>query len=224
MSDDRRRARFEEVAANRLGHVRCALETVHHRHNASAVLRTCDAFGIQRVHLVGESRFAPSQGTAKGSNRWLDLTSHADPADAIRSLKAEGVSIWIADFSPTALTPAQLPLDKPVCVWFGAEVLGVCEEARAAADGVVMLPMRGFAQSLNVSVAAALILREVSERARSELGADALLTTSEARAVVGTWLARDRLEVVDDTAQIRAVSALGHAIPDSRDPTPGALP
>lgn len=221
MPDDRRRARFEEVAAARLGRVRCALETVHHRHNASAVLRTCDAFGIQRVHMVGEARFAPSQGTAKGSARWLDLTSHATPAEAIAALKAEGVAIWIADFSPTALTPAQLPLDRPVCVWFGAEVLGVCEEARAAADGVVMLPMRGFAQSLNVSVAAALILREVSERARAELGPDALLTADEARSVVGTWLARDRLEVGEDTAQVHAVSALGRALPDARQTTPG---
>lgn len=221
MSDDRRRARFEEVASARLGHVRCALETVHHRHNASAVLRTCDAFGVHTVHLVGESRFAPSHGTAKGSNRWLDLRTHVDPADALRALREEGVAVWIADFSPTAVTPAELPLDRPVCLWFGAEVLGVCPQAREAADGVVMLPMRGFAQSLNVSVAAALILREVSERARAELGPKARLDPAAAAAVVGTWLARDRLDTVEDSAQTRAVSALGRVFPDPRDPLPG---
>ena len=105
-------------------------------------------------------------------------------------MRRAGYAIWVADLDPTAVPPEEVPVDHPVCLWFGAELIGVSEEARRAADGVVSVPMRGFAQSLNVSVAAALALRPVAERARA-LGPAALLPAAERAATLEAWVARD---------------------------------
>lgn len=180
--------------------VRCAVEHVHHRHNASAILRTCDALGIHTVHVVGDERFRASQGPARGAERWLDLRAHRSTEEAVAALRAEGVALWVADLDPEARAPEAIPLDRPVCIWLGAEVLGVDPVARAAADGVVSLPMHGFAQSLNVSVAAAMILRTVAERSRSG-GPAACFTPEAAARLVARWRA------VDEAAEGAAAAA-----------------
>ena len=187
---DRRRARMDEVLGQRLSRVRCAIEAVYHRHNVSAILRTCDALGIHHVHLVAGEAGSVSKGPARGAERWLDLAFHRDPAAAIAALKAAGCRVYVADLVGTPVTPEEVPVDAPVCVWLGAELVGVSAEARAAADGVVAVPMRGMAQSLNVSVAAALTLRPVAERART-LGADALLGAAARESIREAWLARE---------------------------------
>ena len=88
------------------------------------------------------------------------------------------------------MAPEAVPVDAPVCLWFGAELVGVSPVAREAADGVVQLPMYGFAQSLNVSVAAALVLRPVAEAAR-RLGPAAGLPEGERRRILSAWLTRE---------------------------------
>lgn len=182
--------RIVAAADGRLGWVRCAIEALYHRHNVSAVLRTCESLGIQHVHLV-EGHFQPSKGTARGAERWLDLHEHATPGEAITAIRAAGCSIWVADFADPPTPPEAVPIDRPVCLWFGAELVGVSPEARAAADGVVTIPMRGLAQSLNVSVAAAVCLRAVAERARAERGAEALLPPAERDALLAGWIGRE---------------------------------
>ena len=182
--------RIVAAADGRLGWVRCAIEALYHRHNVSAVLRTCESLGLQHVHLV-EGHFHPSKGTARGAERWLDLHEHATPTDAIAAIRAAGFAVWVADFADPPVPPEAVPIDRPVCLWFGAELVGVSPEARAAADGVVTIPMRGLAQSLNVSVAAAVCLRAVAERARAELGAGALLPPAERDALLAKWIGRE---------------------------------
>lgn len=186
-----RHARFHAVAAARLSMVQVTVEAVFHRHNTSAILRTCDAMGVHRVHLVSD-RFVPGRGAARGAERWIDLHTHLSATSAIEAIRADGCAIWIADLDERAQAPEHVPLElgRPVCVWVGAEVLGVGPEAKAAADGVVSLPMHGFAQSLNVSVATAMIVRSLTERARA-LGPGALLPPAERRALLEGWLARD---------------------------------
>lgn len=186
----RRRQRIEDALGQRLGWVSCAIEAIYHRHNVSAVLRTADALGIHRVHLV-EGKFTPAKGAARGAERWLDLRWDTDPRDTIAAIRAEGRQLWIADLADPPVAPEQIPLDRPVCLWFGAELSGVGPEARAAADGVVTIPMRGFAQSLNISVAAALAMRSVAERARAEHGDRALLPADQRERTLAEWLARD---------------------------------
>jgi tRNA (guanosine-2'-O-)-methyltransferase len=193
-----RRQRIETVLGQRIDSVRCAIEAVHHRHNVSAVLRSCDALGLSHVHLV-EGHFTPSKGTTRGAERWLALHRHPSPTDAITAIRAAGFAIWVADFADPPVAPEQVPVDRPICLWFGAELVGVGPEARAAADGVVTIPMRGFAQSLNVSVAAAVTLRAVAERSRMILGDRALLSPEAAAVFREEWLAREvAIEAADD--------------------------
>ena len=92
------------------------------------------------------------------------------------------------------ISPEDMPLDKPVCIWFGAELEGVSRDAREAADGVVTIPMRGFSQSLNVSVASALILRTVCERARQLHGDRALLDPAVRDRLWTEWKQREEVK------------------------------
>lgn len=183
-------ARIDAALAERLGSVRVAVEAVYHRHNTSAILRTCEAMGVHHVHLI-DGHFKPSRGAARGTERWLQIHEHPSPEHAIAELRAAGFAIWIADLASPPVPPEAVPVDQPVCLWFGAELIGVGPAAKAAADGVVTVPMRGLAQSLNVSVACALTVRPVAERARAALGAKALLPDAERAEIRAAWLARD---------------------------------
>jgi tRNA (guanosine-2'-O-)-methyltransferase len=168
------------------------MESIYHRHNTSAILRSADSFGIMDVHLT-PGDIDPSRGPSRGVKRWLNLHDHPTTGDAIQAIKTAGYSLWVADFDAPPITPEEVPLDRPICLWFGAELEGVSPEARDAADGVVTLPMRGFSQSLNVSVASALILRTVCERARQLHGERALLKPEVRGALWAQWLQRESL-------------------------------
>lgn len=186
---DARAERLAAVAAARLRHVRLAVEHVWHRHNTSALLRSADAFGVTDAHLVGERTFLPSVGAARGAARWVRCHDHLDAEAAVSVLRAAGVGIWVADLTPDAIPPEAVPLDRPVCLWLGAELVGPSAVARAAADGIVKLPMYGMVQSLNVSAAGTALLHVLTTRARAEVGPDALLPDEERRALLHTWCA-----------------------------------
>jgi len=198
-----RQVRLRAVLDRRLGHVRCAVEAVFHRHNVSAILRTADALGIHGVHLV-QGHFTPSSGAAKGAERWLELYRHPSAEEAMQSIRDAGYALWVADLASPPVPPEAVPLDRPVCLWFGAELAGVCPAVREAADGVVTIPMHGLAQSLNVSVSAALVLRAVAERARA-MGACALLSDAERERVWARWMAKE--EAMGRGVAIRAGEA-----------------
>jgi hypothetical protein len=109
---------------------------------------------------------------------------------AVQAIRDAGVSLWVADLDDRGVPPDEVPVDRPICLWMGAELEGVSPVAREAADGIVTLPMHGFAQSLNVSVAAALCLRPLAEHART-LGDRALLPAPEREAIWAAWMARE---------------------------------
>ena len=145
------------------------------------------------VHLV-PGKLRPSKGPSRGVKRWLNIHDHPTAAEAIHQIKNQGYSLWVADFAVPPMSPEDMPLDKPVCIWFGAELEGVSLEARDAADGIVTIPMRGFSQSLNVSVASALILRTVCERARTVHGDRALLDPSVRDELWAEWKQREEVK------------------------------
>lgn len=192
LTNDRRIARIRSILDQRLHHVAIAVEALHHRHNVSAILRTADSLGIHRVHLV-EGHFRAVRGAARGAERWLDLHTHSSPELGVEAIHAAGYRIYCADLDEHAVTPEQVPVDRPICLWFGAELVGVHPVVREACEGVVSVPMRGFAQSLNVSVAAAVTMRPVAERARS-LGPEALLPEEEREALWHSWMRREELK------------------------------
>lgn len=166
-----RRARVEAMLARRMGSVVAVAESVRRRHNTSAILRTCEAFGVHEVHLV-TAGFRASPGAARGAERWVLRRRFDTTTQSLTELKARGFRIFVADFWPDAHTPETVPVDQPLAVVFGSEVRGVSDEARALADGAVMIPMVGLTASLNVSVSAAILLRAITERRRALVGSD----------------------------------------------------
>ena len=135
----------------------------------SAILRTCESFGIHEVHLI-TAGFRVSPGAARGAERWVERRRFDTTAASFADLRARGFRIYVADLLPGAFTPEDVPVDAPLAVVFGSEMRGVSPEARALADGAVRIPMLGLTHSLNVSVSAAILLRTIGDRRRALVG------------------------------------------------------
>lgn len=163
-----RKARVRAALERRLASVVVVVEAVHRRHNTSAILRSCEAFGVHEVHMV-TGPFRPSKGAARGAERWLELHQHAHIGPCVETLRARGFRVVVADLQDDAHTPDSVPVDRPLAIVFGNELEGVSAEARALADGAVIVPMLGLTESLNVSVAAACILQRLTTRRRERI-------------------------------------------------------
>lgn len=163
-----REARVRQMLADRLSSVVVILEAVHRRHNASAILRSCECFGVHEVHLVTKG-FKPSKGAARGSERWLEVNRWDTTDAAVSALRDRGFKIYVADLMDEVHSPDTLPIAGNVAILMGAELTGVSDRARELADGAICVPMHGLTESLNVSVAAACILQRLTERKRAQL-------------------------------------------------------
>ncbi len=169
----RRLQRLLDVLDVRLGGLAVVAEAVYRRHNVSAILRSAEAFGLHEAHLVCGA-FRPVRNAAKGAQRWMDIALHETTEDCVASLKERGHALYVCDLSDDAISPEEVPVDNPVAILFGSELMGVSDQARALADGVVKLPMVGVTQSLNVSVAAGIILQIVARRRAAVVGPGSL--------------------------------------------------
>ena len=140
-------------------------EEVHKPHNFSAVIRTCDAVGIGHVHAVRPRVGMPTYNeTSAGAQRWVPVTVYDDLPGALTAVRAKGMSVYAAHFSPTAVDYREIDYTKPGAVLIGTEKYGVTPEGAEAADQHIIIPMLGMVQSLNVSVAAAAILFEAQRQ------------------------------------------------------------
>lgn len=166
----RRYRRLQEVLNRRQPDLTVLMENVHKPHNVSAVMRTCDAVGILEVHAVNQIKELPTfNQVAKGSQKWVSLQTHLDLKSAVSELKQQKFSIYAAHLSESSQDYCQIDYTQPTAILMGAEKWGVSEEAAALVDGHIMIPMQGMVQSLNVSVAAAVILFE-AQRQRLQAG------------------------------------------------------
>ena len=154
-----RKARFAEVLSRRTRFLTVALEDVYQLHNASAVVRSCDVFGIQDAHLI-EGRFGRrvDKKIAMGAQRWVDIHRYASSADCIEYLRSRGYRIVATTPSTSAVALPEFALDKPVALFFGTEKAGLTPEVLRMADDAIYIPMAGFTESLNISVSASLCL------------------------------------------------------------------
>lgn len=163
--------RVRDSLSRRMGSVIVVCEAVRRRHNVSAILRTCEAFGIHEVHLITED-FRLSPGAARGAERWINKQRFNTTQESVANLTARGYDIYVADLAEQAYSPSTLPVDRPLAIVFGSEVQGVSDYARSVAKGVVRVPMVGLTESLNVSASAAIVVQRVVERRREVAGAD----------------------------------------------------
>ena len=146
------------------------LEQVHKPHNVSAIIRTADAVGVHQVHAVWPTtRMRTLVSSAAGSNSWVSVKTHRTIGDAVGHLKAQGMQILATNLSARAVDFREVDYTRPTCVLLGQEKTGITEEALALADRDIVIPMIGMVQSLNVSVASALILYE-AQRQRQNAG------------------------------------------------------
>jgi tRNA (guanosine-2'-O-)-methyltransferase len=182
LTTDERRVRLRETLEHRLSSVTVLFDNPHDPHNGSAVLRSCDAFGVQRVHVVrGHEKFAASRMVSKGSERWVDVVDHTDPQVAADLLHQDGFKLLVTH-PEGKLTPRDLPKLEKVALILGNERDGVSPELTAAADETIRIPMCGFVESLNVSVTAAILVQAACE------GRNGDLTPTQFDNVYARWL------------------------------------
>jgi tRNA (guanosine-2'-O-)-methyltransferase len=169
MVGETRRERIRQALTARLTSVTLLMDSPHDPHNGAAMLRSCDAFGVQEVHVIPrEERFFASNLVAKGTQRWVDVIEHPDPQGAITALTARGFEL-IATHPQGELVPEELGNLPRVCLVMGNEHDGISQELTASAGRSVRIPMVGFVESLNVSVSAALLLREATKNRPGDL-------------------------------------------------------
>jgi tRNA (guanosine-2'-O-)-methyltransferase len=160
---DTRKEKFEQVLNYRTRHITIALEDLYQPHNASAVLRSCDIFGIQDIHIIeNKHAYTVNKDIAMGSPKWLNLHKYRkaenNTLDCINSLKSKGYRIVATSLHEKGYEIKDLPVDKPLALFFGTELTGISETVLEHADDFVMIPMYGFTESFNISVSAALCL------------------------------------------------------------------
>ena len=180
-----RRARIDAVVAHRTRTLVVVMEAICDVQNVNAVLRTAEAFGIQELHVIeGPMKaFDRNKKISQNADKWLDVVRWKDVGECLRALKGRGFAVYATHLGEGSRELSGLSFAGPVALVFGNEHRGVSPAARALADACYAIPMRGFSQSLNVSVAAAVSLAHAVDRRVAERGRHGDLPPEEAEAL-----------------------------------------
>lgn len=178
MLSTERLRKIDEVIAERTISIIPVLEKFYDKGNVSAVLRSAESLGYQQVHVIrNEGRIKSSRRVTQGAEKWLDIVRWRSTTDCLLHLKSKGYRIAVT-YPEDSVSIHDLDVTQPLALLFGAELEGVSEEALDLADVRCHIPMRGFTQSFNVSVAAAIALYEIA-RMRDERGRHGDLSSEE---------------------------------------------
>lgn len=162
---ENRRARFNTVLNQRTKHFTVATEDVYQLHNTSAVIRSCDVFGIQEVNIVEEvNSKSIDREIAMGAQKWVDLNRFHSVKDCIKGLKENGYQIVATTPHTDDCLLHEFDVTKKSCFFFGRETEGLSQEVLDEADCFLKIPMSGFTESLNISVSAAIVLQHVTTK------------------------------------------------------------
>lgn len=177
---ENKRQLFDRLVQHRTRHIAVVLEDIYQSHNASAVLRSCDCFGVQDVHVVEQhNTFNPAGDVAVGSSKWVDYYKHATIQSAYDHLRRQGYRIVATLPHEDDTLIGDLDLTQPTALVFGTELKGLSQEAIDGADAYVKIPMYGFTESFNISVSAALCLYSCTERMRRDASLDWRMSDDE---------------------------------------------
>ncbi|WKW45677.1 RNA methyltransferase [Myroides sp. JBRI-B21084] len=173
---------FEKVLENRTNHFCVAVEDVYQLHNTSAVMRSCEVFGVQNLHVI-EQKFSKTidKQIAMGAEKWVDIQMHKSTQTCISEIKSKGYQIVATTPHKDAFLLDDFDITKPSALFFGTEKMGLSSEIMDQADTYIKIPMYGFTESLNISVSAAIILNNITTRLRKssidwQLSEEELLT------------------------------------------------
>lgn len=189
---EKRINKLTNVLAKRQFDLKIVLENIHDPHNVSAILRSCDAVGVQKVSLLYYIEDFPKKIGKKSSSsagKWVDLEKYKNVDECFDKLKAEGFTIIATDCSENAISIYEIDFTQKIAIVMGNEHRGVSEEALSKADKRVYIPMVGMVQSLNVSVATAIILYEAfRQRLKNNIYNKTQLPENEFNDILNKWL------------------------------------
>lgn len=169
---DNKKTQIEKVLEERTRHLTVVLEDIYQPHNASAIVRTCDCFGIQDLHIIeNENRYSINPKVVMGASKWVDLYNYCIPdinntISCVTNLKQKGYRIVATTPDENCISINELSLNEKVALVFGTEQTGVSNEVLEMADEKVTIPMHGFTESFNISVSAAVSLYAITEKLR----------------------------------------------------------
>ncbi|EJD6614832.1 tRNA (guanosine(18)-2'-O)-methyltransferase TrmH [Providencia alcalifaciens] len=168
--NERRYRRICQMMAMRQPDLTLCLEEIHKPHNVSAIVRSADAVGVHQIHAIWpDQQMRLSVSSAAGSNSWVKIISHQSTEDAITQIKSQNMQVLATNLSEHAVDFREIDYTRPTCIMMGQEKKGISQQALTLADSHIIIPMAGMVQSLNVSVACALILYE-AQRQRQQAG------------------------------------------------------
>ena len=180
MVTQERREKITRVVSSRLKGLVAVCENFANPHNAAAILRTCEALGVLNVYIIEELvPFEPSRAITQGAEKWLTVKRFRRAEKAFSELKEKGYRIYAAMPGKGAVAVEELPVGEPLALVFGNEKEGVSGKALSFCDGTFKIPMWGFVESFNVSVAAAISLYLSARRRRELLGKEGDLSPEE---------------------------------------------
>jgi tRNA (guanosine-2'-O-)-methyltransferase len=184
--------KFERIAAERTRHVTVAVENLYQEHNASAVMRSCDCFGIQDLHIIEkDNKFNVNKDIALGAGQWVNHYHYTDilypTTTCIQTLKDKGYKIASTTPHTDAYTINDVPIDEPIAFLFGTEQTGLSEKALDLSDYYVKIPMVGFTESFNISVSAALTINTVRTRLENQENLNWKISKEEQTALKIEW-------------------------------------
>ncbi|OUO19170.1 rRNA methyltransferase [Alistipes sp. An31A] len=182
---------LRRTVAMRTRYMTILAENTFHPQNAAALIRHCEAFGLQQMHTVETfCRFNPSAAIVRGTDRWVDIRRHGSTAEALAALRAEGYRIVATTPHREDTTPESFDVGRGrFALVFGTEHAGISEEVLASADEFLRIPMCGMVESLNVSASAAILIYMLSERMHRQVEGWNMTAAEQAATLYG-WMCR----------------------------------
>jgi tRNA (guanosine-2'-O-)-methyltransferase len=192
MPTERRIEKMRDVLTRRQFDLQVVVDHVRDPHNASAIVRSSDGFGVQKINLLYEEGEFPeiSEGVAAYAKKWVTLRRFEAAAALVQTLRSEGVRIYATNLDPDSVDYREVDWTQPSAVVFGNEHRGCSQEVIDLADASVLIPMQGMAQSFNVSVSAGIVLAEAF-RQRSLAGLYAAAWDERHEAMLQQWIERE---------------------------------
>ncbi|MDF2157742.1 RNA methyltransferase [Algoriphagus sp. CAU 1675] len=190
---DHKKNVMEEVLKNRTRFLTVVLEDIFKPHNASAVLRTCDCFGLQDVHVIEKTNtYKINPYVTRGASQWVDLHKFYNEEgsavqDCFNTLREKGYKIMATSPDPSSISIYDLEPDQKLALVFGNEHEGVSDEVKQNADGLVHIPMLGFTESFNISVSASIFLYDLIHKAQAYKHLDFYLSDEEKQELRLQW-------------------------------------
>ncbi len=203
-----RKKRIEEVVAHRNFSTAVVLEGIYDRGNISAVMRTAEGLGFANFHLIEtQDKFKNAKGVSRGSDKWVEIKKWKESKAAIESIKAQGYQLVVTTLEG-GKPIGEVDFTKPTALVLGNEKDGASPEMIAAADHRIIVPMNGFVQSFNISVAGAISLYHIYQQRKAKLGANADLTNEQKDILKAIYYLRTLDSSVDVLERVLSGKAL----------------